>query len=942
MANSKVVFPNSYDEICVAFDLETTGLDSNRDTIIEIGAVRFKGKKELDTYHTFVNPLRELTKFILGFTGITQKEVDSAPPFGAIASELIDFIGKSPIVGHNVAFDLSFLNSNGVRLENVSYDTQDMATVFLPMAKRYALSALAEEFEIGNEVSHRALADARTSYLLFTTLVDLANEQTPEVLAALASVSDRSNWPLRYLLKWLATNQTDKPSRGSHSDNIMGVNVGALGSQLSSKRSLKVNTVPPILNKNLLEEMFAENGPLSKSFPSYEQRLEQVQMAQAVADTFNNGRHLIIEAGTGVGKSIAYLLPSIFFTLMKGNRVVISTNTINLQQQLVFKDLPTLVQSLRLSSKGKVLDELRYTHVKGRGNYLCLRRWLAQAQSQTMSADEARMMAKTIVWLQCDTDGDREELNIPVREAHIWDRLSARGAGDCGIAKNNSCFLRAVQSRAQSSHIVVVNHSLLLADLARGGGLLPSYNHLIIDEAHHLEEEASRQFGYQLTAVHMDELMVRLSRILQSTKIASRTSMKDEGILVSWKQAIQFKRDELERTLPGFEEAWGRLASGVTEFLQRHNDNSGGRGLQLRVTRASRAQPEWSNLELLWEHFNEINGVINRYVSELIDMLESVEIDTLIDQVIGLRGWVDDSDETRGWLRSFIVQPEDSMVYWMYMTGRETTPTLNSSPLDVGPLLDEKLFSKKESVILTSATLGIKGSFEYLRRSVGISDSEELMLGSPFDYKKSALLLTTRDMPEPLQAGYHDAVIEAISKIAKAVGGGVLGLFTSNASMQLVRNGLKTALERDGIDVLSQGFDGPPRAVVSAAMKSSKAVLLGTSSLREGVDLPSHLLRVLVLTRLPFPVPTDPLFAARSERYNDPFMEYGIPQAVLRFRQGFGRLIRSRAHRGVVVVLDSRIAKRKYGQTFLESIPGCTVNEVAFHDLGVKAGEWLV
>ena len=925
----------------MALDLETTGLSPQRDAIIEVGAVRFRGGEELDTFHTLVNPLRALSQFVIELTGIGQREVDAAPPFGAVASELADFIGRSPIVGHNVAFDLAFLAEGGLDLTNISLDTQDMATVFLPAARRYALNALAQELGVAQESPHRALADARACHRVFISLIELARQRRPGVLAGLAAVADRSTWPLRHLLRQMAEEAAREGRAREPGADILGIDAKALEQRLGTYRSLRAKPGRRSIDEESVTALLGEGGPLSKAFAGYEQRPQQVEMAQAVTRALNGEHHLMVEAGTGVGKSVAYLLPAMLFALENGSRVVVSTNTINLQQQLVFKDLPALIAAVRGDDEEGPLDGLEYAHLKGRGNYLCFRRWATQAQSPSMIADEARMVAKTMVWLQDTATGDREELNIPARDAYLWDRLSARGAGECDAGRRGLCFLRAAHSRAQAAHILVVNHALLLADLARGGGLLPSYDHLIVDEAHHLEEEASRQFGYQLTPRAMDELMESLARLIRGLRSVSSSFGSDSSGGTSWREDVERGTTTLDQQLPRLQEVWGRLASGLQEFLQHHHEGGDNRGLQLRVTRSSRAQPGWSELEVLWERFDEVQGEAIRQAEGLLTTLEPVDYAPLADELTGLHGWLEEAVETRELLTGFVVQPEEETVYWMVLSGQEAIPTLSAAPLDVGPILRERLFSKKESVVLTSATLSVQGSFSYLRERIGLADTEELMLGSPFDYRRAALVLAPRDMPEPVHSGYQQALVESLVRVVRASGGGVLGLFTSHAGLQATRNAVKAALEGEEIEVLGQGVDGPPRAIVEAATENPNTVLLGTASLWEGVDLPGELLRVLVVARLPFSVPTEPLFAARSERYDDPFTQYTLPQAVLKFRQGFGRLIRSSSDRGVVVVLDSRIVNKRYGEVFLNSIPDCTIRRVTIQALGTEVREWL-
>ena len=940
------LFPDSpsspLDEVCVALDLETTGLNARRDAIIEVGAAKFRGEEELDSFHSLVNPWRTLPSFVAELTGITQREVNAAPLFGAVAPELAAFIGGLPIVGHSIGFDLAFLTQGGLELANPRYDTLDLASVFLPSARGYSLGGLVRALGLVLERPHRALEDARASHQLFVHLVRRALEEEVGVLAAMGGFAARSSWSLGSLVRELAGAATHKAGGAPVSTGILGVDTAAVEQRLGRSRPLRPRPGQSKVDEEVVAALLAEGGLLERAFPGYEHRPQQREMAHAVTQALKEGHHLMVEAGTGVGKSVAYLLPALLFSMASRRRVVVSTNTINLQEQLISKDIPDLLAALGSSNdEGPPVDGLGYTHLKGRENYLCFRRWANLAQSDNLSAEEARMLAKTLVWLCGTASGDRAELNIPRRDAYVWERLSARGAGECEVGtRGGPCFLRAARNRAEGSHVVVVNHALLLSDLATGGGLIPRYDHVIIDEAHHLEEEASRQFGYEISPQRMEQVTERLGWLAQSVRSVASASGA-AGVSQSWQADVESRVKELESVLLRLRQAWGRLTSSLTDFHAEHGEGGNARMSQLRVTRNTRTQPGWSELEIQWEAFDETAAETMRQAERLETALEPLEYAPLADPLIELGSWLEETRELRERLRRFLVQPEEETVYWMSLNGQEGAVTLSAAPLNVGPKLRELLFSKKESVVLTSATLSIQGSLAYHKARLGAEDAKELLLGSPFDYKRAALLLLPTEMPEPTEPSYGQAIEESLIGLARGSRGGMLALFTSHAALQAARSGIKATLDADGIEVLGQGVDGSPRQIAEAAMENPQSVILGTASFWEGVDLPGELLRVLVVARLPFGVPTEPVFAARSELYADPFNEYALLQAVLRFRQGFGRLIRSHTDRGVVVVLDSRVRTRAYGSVFLRSIPRCTEKTVTARAMGEEVRRWL-
>lgn len=929
------VFGSPLDRVCVALDLETTGLDLNKEEIIEIGAVKFKGHEVLDTFETLVNPHRLLPDFIKELTGIAQPEVDGAPAFSEVADGLLEFLGDFPIVGHSIGFDLGFLNKAGLVLANPRYDTQELASVFLPNAKGYALTALAAALHISIDRPHRALEDARLSQQLYVNLVENALESSPELLGTMNSIAQRSSWAMNSLVQSIASNAVQKSDLNSTTLRPSGLVLGSLRERLFRPRMLPARRGFQPIQGEEIESLLSEDSVLAKAFPSYEFRPQQTEMAMAVALAFNEGSHLIAEAGTGVGKSLAYLLPSVILAARTGERIVISTNTINLQEQLIDKDLPQLTSALNnREGMEETLKGFKFSHLKGRSNYLCLRRWEQAIQHSNLSSDDARMACKVLVWLQETATGDRAEINIPARDYSLWDKISASDTGSCRI-RDGVCFLGAAKARADAAQIVVVNHALLLSDLASGGGVIPEYDYLVIDEAHHLEEEASKQFGYEVNWRAVDDMAGMLGQQLQSIRVALDNYQGSQDR----KERIQASTLDTESALQRMRERWSELSWGIAQFVRQYQEN--GDNNQLRLTRGVRNQPAWSNTEVQWENFDEILKETQRLGNQVMAAIEPLELESLRDTELELRNWFERSERLRRDVEQFVVQPDQQKVYWLTLIGQDDRPILNAAPLDVAPALNELLFSHKKSVVLTSATLSVGNSMEYFRERIGLPDAKELIVGSPFDYEKSTLLLSCPDMPNPTDPAYAQVLQDSLVRVAEAAGGGVLALFTSYSALRSMRRAIKPLLESKGIVVMAQGIDGTPRQLIEVAQMQRNVVLLGTASLWEGIDVPGENLRVVVVTRLPFNVPTEPVFAARSENFDNPFNQYAVPQAVLRFRQGFGRLIRTKNDSGVVLVLDSRIQSRGYGALFLRSLPPCTVRQAGLRQLGPEVAEWL-
>lgn len=903
------------DRVYAAVDLETTGLDKERHRIIEVGAVKFRGDEVLEEFQTYVNPYTQIPQFVRRLTGIRQEDVDRAPPFASVSVRLEEFLEDVPVIGHNVAFDVGFLKENGLTMHNVAYDTWDMASVLLPEASEYSLSLLARNLGINPDSPHRALDDAQVTRMVFLELLDLARELDPVVAERIRIMAQRAGWSFGDLLG------TDALLRPAGFDGPIDANT--LSERLTKPPPLERPGKEESLDVERVATMASAEGLLSKFFPGFEYRPEQKQMISAVARTFEQGGHLMVEGGTGVGKSVAYLLPAILYAVSNGKRVVVSTNTINLQEQLLQKDIPALADALEQA--GEISEgQLRAVSLKGRANYFCIRRWTNLSSAESISTDDARLLSKCLVWLQDTPTGDRGEMNLAGRDWQSWIRVSASDKGFCPGLRQGMCFLRAARERAEAAHVIVVNHALLLSDIQRGGGLIPEYDHLVIDEAHHLEAEATRQFGFEVRQDWLEEQLDSVARHMEQAEMLLKTQR------LSAQETLRFQQltSAVHEAVPSVRERWEAMWRLAEEFVMNHRNERDSR-IQLRISQSARTQPGWSEVEIGWENCDVQLQQIWGRVGELSRYLNSLPVEvsdpweTLLSD---LSSWLEDLGEVREQLRTVAnADPENERIDWLNQE-RDSIMVFNSVPLDVGPALRSDLFDRKECVVLSSATLTAQGSFDFIRHRLGLEAAEELRVGSPFDYKKSTLLAVPADIPPPNARGYRDALERCIGQIVRDAGGHTMALFTSHAALRAARQTLIRTVEDSGIAVLAQGVDGPPHRLMRRFAENPRSVLLGTSSFWEGVDMPSGVMKVLILARLPFNVPTEPVFAARSEQYEGSFQQFAVPQAVLRFRQGFGRLIRNAQDRGAVVVLDRRVLNRNYGRHFLDALPECETN----------------
>lgn len=932
----------------IALDLELLDPTPRGQEILEIGAARFRGGQVEDELSLLVQTRGPLTARISALTGIVQEDLAGAVALPLALAALRRFIGGLPVVGQSVGLDLQQLDAAGLRLGTPALDTFELATLLLPGLPVYDLSTIAGALGVDHgEPRHRALPDARLAMRVFLALLERIERLDARVLTEVVRLSEPLEWPLRPLFqaaqrrKVRATSAFDLAA--SYRDDGAGL-LGPAAHAPAQREPLRPSDSRRRVNVDKLVRSLSTGGSVASSLAGYEQRDEQLSMLRAVAGSLNEGGQLLVEAGTGTGKSLAYLLPAAEFAVLNDRRVVVSTNTINLQDQLRDKDLPTVQ-----ATSGRAF---RFAVLKGRTNYLCLRRWLTLLRADDPSPDERRLLIRTLLWLPATRSGDRAELRLTRGEAEAWSRVSAIDEvctpTRCAFHRAGTCFLARARRAAESSHVVIVNHALLLSDVAASSMVLPEYRHLIIDEAHHLEDEATSQLGWSLS---QRELLGTFDRVFETAPSATGSvAARALDLLRRQRKAppglperLSSVGAALSPAMRAAREQTRRLFGLLGAFAVEHGSRGEGGPATLRLTDSARAQPDWSEIETAWQALREALDALYGHLTTLRDLLEVVERrDETWDELVGeLALQASNLATAAARLNSAISQPDRTMITWLALN-RAQEVEVSAAPLDVSGLLKGALFDEKETVVLTSATLATAGSLTYLRERLGLDSPTELIVGSPFDFTASTLLYLPTDLPEPNQAGYQAAVERAIGSAIAALEGRTLALFTSHNQLRTTYQALKEALAQRGITVLGQGLESASRERLVQQFRSSERVaLMGTSSFWEGVDVVGPALSCLAIARLPFTAPSDPIFQARSEQFADPFGQYAVPQAVLRLRQGFGRLIRRRDDRGIVLVLDTRIWRRGYGQTFLQSLPPCTVVRGPVSKIPTVAREWL-
>jgi ATP-dependent DNA helicase DinG len=936
----------------VALDLETTGLDPQADAIIEIGACRFNGSRIEDEFSTLINPGRHIPEFITGLTGISDEMVRQAPRIRDVLDELATFTGDSPILGHNIQFDLSFFKKFNLFELNERLDTYELAAVLMPSTSRYNLGSLVTQLGIGLPATHRALDDARATQGVFQRLYAQLHELPLDLLAEIVRHSESIEWNGEWAFQQALTarwrdgskarhvrGKTDGTVLAAYPDNSIEEPVETARPK---RPTIQVPGEPSPIDVEEAASVLEHAGPFARYFDSYEYRPEQVEMLKAVANALSSGQHLMVEAGTGVGKSFAYLVPAALFALQNNTRVVISTNTINLQDQLIKKDIPDLCSALGLDLRAAVL--------KGRSNYLCPRRFELLRKRGPSNADEMRILAKILVWQTENTSGDRTEINLTgPSERDVWGHISAEDDActneTCLERVGGACpFFRAKQA-SQNAHLLVVNHALLLTDVAVGNRVLPDYEHVIIDEGHHLEAATTDSLSFRLTQFDVERL-IREAGGASSGILGHLLSTLRERIRPSDFALMNQKVERATDLIWRFQEQIRIFFDALAEFiaLQREGQPASIYSFQERILPATRTQPGWDTIEITWGAAEETLALLVALLGEIqkgTTQLFSDGIEDLEDFISNLGNLYRRLTEVESMLDSMIFDPAPDYVYWVEVSQNNNRLALNAAPIRVGPLVEKYLWHEKRSVILTSATLTTHGEFNYIRNTLTADEADELALGSPFDYETAALLYIANDIAEPSAHEYQGQLDKTLVNLCKASSGRALVLFTSYAQLKRTARSITGPLGQQDIVVYEQGEGASPNALLESFKSTERAVLLGTRSFWEGVDIPGEALSVLVIVKLPFAVPSDPLVAARAETFEDPFNEYHLPEAILRFRQGFGRLIRTQSDRGVVVILDRRVLTKAYGKLFIESLPRCTLRVGSLAELPRSAAKWL-
>jgi len=941
-------------------DLETTGLNPGTDQIIEIAAVSRSTSGETEEFTSLVNPGCFVDPFVQRLTGINNEMVSKAPKLADIKPEIEEMLAGTILVAHNASFDVSFLEA-GLSLHigrKYVIDTIELAKILFPQLSSYSLKNLVRQFNLPVEPCHRAMADTKALEYLFYYLVSCAQRLPQHVLVNLAVILQVEEQGLFHLFQWLAAGEnilwdwaeiketpSSKPEEAGRSESIFWQQAGWLD-DMSEKRRDAAKLWQP----EEIAELLAAGGLIQEAMEEFQSRESQQAMLKAVAKALEESRCLMVEAGTGVGKSLAYLIPALYWAVSQEEKVVVATHTIALQEQLYNKEIDFLHRVLPI--------EFQCALLKGRGNYLCLSRWQQiQEQGKNIVWGEKILLARLYLWLQSSMTGDIDSINLlgPEREWFSQIASSRETCQGMQCPYYRDCFYQKARSRAQNADLVIVNHALLLADAKLGEAVLPKYNYLIVDEAHHLEEEGTRQFTEDFSLSEFEKKVQLLHK--------RRDVFGRPGLL----QYLKEWQGQGVNTLTRFDTVLKELDRAVRQTFQKIRkiqhflqQNSGPE--MLLVNEEAFSQNWWQGLVQLLDNLAVISLDLRKALKKMEDLLQSDEakifddawIKSQLQHIANVKEGITVLTLFLNGIQEYTGNREkaeegEQRIYWLRRNLRQNDLTLCITPLNTADCFQQYLFAGKEAVILTSATLSVNESFDYCRQQLGISEEwcDSHILPSPFNYREQVLLLSDSRLPDPAvtsETAYNLALKESLTQILEACGGKTLVLFTSHKQLKAMYEETAGFLSERGLEVFADGINGNRHSLLEELRNNDQAIVFGASTFWEGIDLPGPALTSLVIIRLPFAPPDQPLTAARTEFIKkmgkNSFYHYSLPQAVLRFKQGYGRLIRSHKDWGVVVILDNRIINKRYGKVFLKSLPESRCIAGPAEELAEKIKDW--
>lgn len=896
----------------VAFDLETTGL-TDKDKIIEFGAARVEKSVIKETFQTLVNPETHIPLDVFMLTGIKEDDIKKAPRIDDVKDAIMDFIGSFPLVAHNAPFDISFFNRELSELRNPVFDTLELSRILLPFIINHKLVTIYSFFEEEESNYHRALYDAIATSKVFLKLREFVEKLPLETLKKILSIAEKIKDGTSSLFKIAFNNALSGKGRRdmAYLKDLFQIPYNVL--EFDSTKETKPS--PP--TEKSVEEILTNDETFNKAVSKYEKRVEQIELSKMVMKSFLYNEILVSEAGAGTGKTFAYLIPSMLWSNFLKERILISTYTKNLEDQLFHKDIINISAGLSVKFKAAL--------VKGRKNYLCLKRWddMFSANFISLNKDEKKSLLNLVIWKELTKTGDiSENSSFWLHDnLSLWSRLSC-DAMDCKMNKCpyfQECYLTRIRREAQEANIVVINHSLLFSDLNAEQKILGEYNRLIIDEAHNLEKAATDFLGITVTSWQIKTLLDRFYKREKGLFIRMRNIATVLG-----KKTKSIPLDDITKCIGSVDKARSLLKE-ISQRIAYEVERSEYSG-KLRLKEGDSLVEELKPLnEAFYSHLKDINSLLKRSTKIFEDEKDLLIWKEIVDEVTQV---YKESEEIVENFHNILSCEDKNNCFWVESSDESENIKLVSAPIVVADILREKLFDNLETAVLVSATVLVENSFDYLKEKVGLAGIgrvKEFATGSSFDFENQVLALLPSFISNPKRDGFFMDIVDVLRRVILLTRRGTLILFTSFKLLNKIYEHLVEILHQNNILLLAQGRSGSKNVIIKEFKEIKDSVLLGAYSFWEGFDVPGEALETLIITKLPFPSPKEPIIEARTEYIESqgfrPFEKLYIPEAVIKLRQGFGRLIRTKGDRGIIIILDTRLIKREYGETFLHSLP---------------------
>lgn len=917
------------DEV-VVLDTETTGLNPSSCSLLEIAAIRMRGGETIGTFQTFVDPGHAIPSEITELTGITQADIAGAPTPREAVEALAEFAGNCNLVAHNASFDQQFImrQANPGELPGQWIDTLSLSQIVLPRLKSHRLLDLAAAFGLSTP-THRAMDDTVALGALWRILLAGIQAMTPGLAARIAELSPQTDWPLRPYFAQAALEHpgVDFSLRRNRTERTQGT---------SLPPRPDADDIPlSFCDESRIDEAFSPTGALGSMYPDYEERQEQLGMAHEVAACLREGDIRVIEAGTGVGKSMAYLVPVAFGAHENKVTIGVATKTNALMDQLVYHELPRLNSALG--------QELSYIALKGYDHYLCLRKLEHMARAdQGDNCDVISMIATLLNFTAQTSHGDLDALNIS------WVRLP-RGdiqanANDC-LKKRcpyfpRRCFLHGARRAATSADIVVTNHALLFRDMQADNGILPPIRHWIIDEAHGVEGEARRQLSSSITSRELETTLGHLSNPKSGimARVRKRADKLEGGDMLYGVTA------DIENRIGQIQLVAAEFFTALTELPSPNARDRGSYSIvTVWISDEMRQGHAWRELCVPGTKLADLLWGLNGRLADLISMLEQFEGE-FVNQLAELSGITANVKGAVDALRLILDGTDERYVTSLQIDRNPRYPmqALEAMRLDIGESLATDLYPQTRSLVFASATLATaeREPFAHFLRATGLDRVMNKpvytsIFASGYDYDHNMSVLLPSDMPEPNAPDYHEAFAQLLYEVHVAMGGSVLTLFTNRREMEGFYRELKPRLANEGIDLIAQTRGTSTKSLRDRFLSDRSLSMFALKSFWEGFDAPGDTLRCVIIARLPFSRPDDPIAREREARDGRAaWGRYSLPEAVMDLKQAAGRLIRNSTDSGWLVLADARLQTKNYAKSFLRAMPTqdirtLTISEIA-------------